>query len=254
MVTQDNLRGGYRFISGIPAYSEGVVAMAGYEIVHITLHRPLAYRDGFGLIDRYLAAVDRPRQSLCGIQLRSPRPQSLAGFEAFNQDYHQLLVEWDLLVEGRTPIARTNVVPEVGTPEEPSLYAFAYTVESGTSDTAPSFIVAGAGETRGGSLSLDTVVRPGETSAEAMRDKAMCVMQTMLARLSGLGVAAAGVTVANVYTVREVQPYLEDVILTGLGAAAVHGVHWYYTRPPITGIEFEMDVRGVRRELHLAAT
>lgn len=82
-----------------------------------------------------------------------------------------------------------------------------------------------------------------------MRDKAVCVMETMTGRLSGLGVTAAQVTVANVYTVREVQPYLADVILAGLGAAAVHGVHWYYTRPPITGVEFEMDMRGVASEL-----
>lgn len=250
MSAYDNPRGGYRYLAGIPAYSEGVVAMPGHEIVHVTLRQPLAYREGFGLIDRHLAAANRPRQSLCAIQLRSPRPQSLAGFETFNQSYHRLLVEWDLLVEGRTPIARTNVVPEVGTPEEPSLYAFAYTVESNTLDVATSFVVAGAGETSGGSLSLDTVVRPGETSAEAMRDKAACVMHTMLARLSALGVTVADVTVANVYTVREVQPYLADVILAGLGEAAVHGIHWYYTRPPITGVEFEMDVRGVRHEWH----
>jgi hypothetical protein len=31
----------------------------------------------------------------------------------------------------------------------------------------------------------------------------------------------------------------------------VHGVHWYYSHPPIQGIEFEMDIRGVRREIRL---
>jgi hypothetical protein len=33
-----------------------------------------------------------------------------------------------------------------------------------------------------------------------------------------------------------------------MGASAVHGLHWFYSRPPIVGLEFEMDLRGVRRE------
>jgi hypothetical protein len=249
MQLQINPRGGYRFLAGIAAYSLGVVAMPGHAIVHVTLHRPLAYRDGFALIDRHLAAANRPRQALCAIQLRSQLPQSLAGFDAFNQGYHRLLGESDMLVEGSNPIARTNVVPEIEPPAEPSLYAFAYTVESDAVGGLPTFVVAGAGETRAGSLSLETVVRPGETSVDAMREKAMCVMQTMLERLSSLGVTAEQATVANVYTVRELQPYLADVILVALGPSAIHGVHWYYTRPPITGVEFEMDMRGVRQEM-----
>ena len=33
---------------------------------------------------------------------------------------------------------------------------------------------------------------------------------------------------------------------------AHHGVTWHYTRPPIVGIEYEMDVRGCAREIVLA--
>jgi hypothetical protein len=36
-----------------------------------------------------------------------------------------------------------------------------------------------------------------------------------------------------------------------MGPAAVHGVHWYLSRPPIEGLEYEMDMRGVRREVRL---
>jgi hypothetical protein len=28
-------------------------------------------------------------------------------------------------------------------------------------------------------------------------------------------------------------------------------VHWHYTRPPIEEVEFEMDVRCVRRDLRI---
>jgi hypothetical protein len=100
MHQQDNVRGGYHFLPGVPAYASGVISLPGYEIVHVTLHRPLAYRDGFRLIDRYRAGVNRPRQSLCGIQLRSPQPQSLAGFEAFDQRFlrkHRIVVTWSTI-------------------------------------------------------------------------------------------------------------------------------------------------------------
>ena len=35
------------------------------------------------------------------------------------------------------------------------------------------------------------------------------------------------------------------------GPAAIHGVHWYPSRPPIQGLDYEMDMRGVARELVL---
>jgi hypothetical protein len=251
MTLKDNLRGNYRFLPGVAPYSSGVVAMPGYEIAHAVLHRPLPYRDGFASIERHLAAAGRPRLALCGVELRSTRPLSLEGFGAFNEGYRQVLVEWDALVDGVNPVARTNVAPEVYPPAQPSLYAFSYTVPAVTGDAPPTFVVAGAGETRQGSLRVETVVRAGETSADALREKAACVMETMQARLVGLGVTPAQVTTANVYTVSELQPYLAETILAALGPAAVHGVHWYYTRPPIVGIEFEMDLRGVRREMRV---
>lgn len=33
----DNRKGNYHFVSGIAPYSAGVVAMTGYEIIHVTL-------------------------------------------------------------------------------------------------------------------------------------------------------------------------------------------------------------------------
>ena len=42
-----------------------------------------------------------------------------------------------------------------------------------------------------------------------------------------------------------------SILLSPLGAAAVHAFHWYYSRPPIVGLEFEVDMRGVRQELRI---
>ena len=44
---------------------------------------------------------------------------------------------------------------------------------------------------------------------------------------------------------------LVEEILRPAGAAAIHGVRWFPSRPPILGLEFEVDLRGVLRELVL---
>ena len=36
---------------------------------------------------------------------------------------------------------------------------------------------------------------------------------------------------------------------TWIGAASQHGITWHYSRPPIVSIEYEMDLRGCRREV-----
>jgi len=36
-----------------------------------------------------------------------------------------------------------------------------------------------------------------------------------------------------------------------MGKGGAHGVTWHHSRPPIETIEFEMDVRGCRREVVL---
>ena len=82
-----------------------------------------------------------------------------------------------------------------------------------------------------------------------MQAKAIAVMQAMQARLTGLQATWSDVTTVDIYTVQPLQPYLATAILKLMGQAAIHGVHWFYSRPPIIGLEFEMDMRGVRREI-----
>ena len=57
------------------------------------------------------------------------------------------------------------------------------------------------------------------------------------------------VSMANVYTAHSITELLPTVILSRMGAAAIHGVHWHYSRPPIEEIEFEVDLRSTRTEL-----
>lgn len=74
-------------------------------------------------------------------------------------------------------------------------------------------------------------------------------MDLMDSRLKGLGVAWPMVSRVNVYTAHSLTELLPKVILNRIGPAAMHGVHWHYSRPPIDEIEYEMDVRGTVTEM-----
>jgi hypothetical protein len=244
---RDVAAGHYRFLPGIAPFSSGAAAVAGYQVVHATLRAPIPWRDGFAVIDRHLRAENRPRAALCAIELRSPVPFTFDGFDTFNAGYQTLLKEWNLLVDGANPIARTNVAPIAGAPPEPSLYGFGYTAPGAT--PRPTFIVAGAGEMRERGVGVEGIVRHGETSAAAMREKAAHVMQIMQARLQGLGAGWSDVTTIDIYTAQPIDEFLADTVLAPAGAAAIHGVRWFPSRPPVIGLEYEMDLRGVAREL-----
>ena len=246
----DHPSGDYSYLPGISAFSCGTVARAGHEIVHVTLAQPVPWRAGFQRIDGHLREQGRARTALCGIELRSPAAFTFAGFDQFNAGYRGLLADWGILVGDDNPIPRTNVAPVVGAPTEPSLYAFAYTVPGRT--PAPTGIGAGAGARRARARGPEGIVRHGETTAEAMREKARFVLQTMQERLTALGGDWPRVTAIDVYTAQPIHALVLEEILRAAGAAAIHGVRWFPSRPPIQGLEFEMDLRGVARELVLA--
>lgn len=241
----ENAAGGFAFVPGGYPYSAGSVALPGFELVRATLHRSLPLRDGFALIDRHLAAEGRPAQALCAIELRSPEPWSLDGFQGFNVGYRKELEDRGVILGDVNPVARTNVAPAHAPPAEPSLYAFTYTVPSALA--ARTFVAAGAGE-----MDDRGIVDEGQTSPEAMRRKAAFVMATMAARLAGLGCTLDDVTAMSVYTVHSPLAFLVDTLLAPLGPAAAHAFHWCYSRPPVLGLEFEADLRGIRKELRVA--
>jgi hypothetical protein len=208
----------------------------------------VAYRTGFERVAQLLDEQGRPKTALCAISLRSSRPYSFQGFADFNAEYKSILEGWGVFVAGVNPIARTNVAPVIDPPREPVLYGFAFTKPC-PSDRPPTFVVAGAGELPEGILSRDEIVALGDPSPLGLSIKARFVMDLMESRLRGLGLAWATVSCANVYTIHSITELLPAGILSRMGAAAIHGVHWYFSRPPIEEIEFEMDLRGTSTEL-----
>lgn len=246
----DHPSGDYRFLPGIAPYSCGVVSKPGFEIAHLTLHRPVPYARGFDVIATRLASEGRPKAALCGIELRSPAPFSFQGFGEFNAEYARILEKWGLFVDGVNPVARTNVAPAAAAPAEPVLYGFSYSRPCDPS-LPPTFVVAGAGELPEGVLAAEGIHRAGDTSPAGIAAKARFVMDLMENRLRGLGGDWSDVTAIDVYTIHPVEPLLPRIVLGRAGSAAIHGIRWFDSRPPIVGIEYEMDLRGVRSELRI---
>jgi hypothetical protein len=244
----DHPTGNYRFLPGIAPYSCGVVSSPGFEIVNVTFQRPLAYRAGFERIATWLDEQKRPRTALCAISLRSPRPYSFQGFADFNAEYTAILDRWGVFVAGVNPIARTNVAPVMAPPDEPALYGFSFTRPC-PANSPPTAVVAGAGELPEGILAREAIVALGDTTPQGLAVKAKFVMDLMENRQRGLGLSWSTATMANVYTAHSILELLPAVLLGRIGAAAIHGVHWHFSRPPIEEIEFEMDVRSTRTDL-----
>ena len=244
-----NPRGHYHFLRGIEPYSAGVIADPGFEIVHVTLRdQDVDWRNGFDLIEAQLRAAGVERFALCGVELRSPAPFTMQGFISFNEGYCEVLKQWGLYVGGVNPLARTNVAPQYSPPESPALYGFSYVVPT-DEPVPPTLVVAGAGELRDGILDERGIVRPGDTCPDAIAEKAALVMKVMEERLHGLGARWDLLNAVDVYTVHPIDGIVEPVVLDRLGPARSRGIHWYRSRPPVIGIEFEMDMRGVRQEL-----
>jgi hypothetical protein len=242
MSTSDFPAGGYRYIPGVFQYSAGVAPLDGFRIERVSFRRPVPLREGFDRIAAHLTAAGRPLAAFCACELRSPEPMSEEGFRAFNQLYVGVLADWGIVSEGRNPVARSNVCPAIAPPGAPSFHAFSYTVPD--EGAAPSFIIAGSGEVPEGRDNYrDHVVRPGDTSPAGLRAKADFVLAEMERRMAAIGFGWSDTTATQVYTVHDLHPFLADEIVTR-GAAAL-GLTWHWCRPPVAGLDYEMDCRAV---------
>ncbi len=235
--------GGYRYVRGPFQYSGGVAAESGFTIERVRFARPRPIADGFAAIEDYLRALDRPLTSFCACELRSPAPFTEDGFVAFNRVYVGTLERWGIFRDEENPVARSNVCPEVDPPPEPSFEAFSYTVPA-EADASTSFVIAGSAEAAEGAGSYrERIIRLGDTSPDAMREKARYVLGAMETRMAALGVGWSQASATQAYSVHDIHPVLAEEIVTR--GAAPGGLTWYYARPPVEGLDYEMDVRGL---------
>lgn len=244
--------GGYRYVKAVFQYSGGVAAEPGFEIERARFMQPLALSQAFAAVEAHLKAIGRPTAAFAQCELRSPEPFTDQGFLEFNKFYVGTLARWGHYKEGDpllNPVARTNVCPMYDKPAEPSMYAFSYTVPV-VRATRASFVLAGGGDAReAGPSYRDRIVRPNDTSPEGLREKVRFVIGEMERRMKLLGVAWKDAVTTQAYTVQNIGHLVGEELARRDAMAG--GLVWYYARPPVLGLEYEMDVRGAARELVL---
>ena len=237
--------GGYRFLPSVFQYSAGVAALPEHAIERVRFRAPMPLEAGFAAIERMITQAGRPLTAFCGCELRSPAPFTEEGFRSFNERYVLTLEKWRLFDGKVNPVARSNVCPDIEPPLEPSFHAFSFTVAA--SRIAPTFVIAGGAEAKEGGASYnERIVRRGEITPDAMREKARHVLSEMERRLAAFGLRWTDTTATQVYTVHNLYPFLADEIVRR--GAAHAGLTWHYARPPVQGLEYEMDCRGTNRE------
>jgi hypothetical protein len=245
MTTRDFPTGNYRFIPAVFQYSSGAAADSGFEIERVRLDRMLPLAEGFAQVAKYIQAAGRPLTSFCACELRSPAAFTEDGFRAFNQHYVKTLAEWGLFDGTTNPVARSNVCPEIDPPAEPSFYAFSFTRPS--QHKAPTFIIAGGAEARGGAGSYpERIVRYRDISPEGLKEKVRFTVGQMAGRLQTFGFGWKDTTAAQAYSIRDFHPVIVDELVRH--DAMRSGLTWHFARPPVIDLEYEMDCRRVLRE------
>ena len=230
--TTDFLPGGYRYMPGVFQYAGGVAALPGWRIERARFMTPVPLAAGFDRIASVLKQAGRPLTAFCACELQSPAPFTEDGFKAVN------------------PVARANTCPAVAPPDGPAFHAFCYTVPA--SDAAPSFVVAGSGEAPEGKGNYrDHIIALGDTTPDGLRRKAVWVLGEMERRMDALGGSWQSTTAVQAYTVHDLYPFLADEI--GRRGALRQGLTWHLNRPPVQGIDFEMDCRAIAVEHMLTA-
>ena len=241
-MTIDVPAGGYRYIPGVFQYSAGVRALDGFRIERVTFQHPMALEAGFLFIERFMAEQSVPLTAFCACELRSPAPFTDAGFIAFNRHYCGTLERWGVMRDDRNPVARSNVCPESHKPAEPSFHAFCFARPA--SGASGSFVISGSGEAEEGHATYRArTVRFGDTSPDGLRAKGVFVLERMEQRMAALDATWADTTATQAYTVHDLHPFLASEIVRR--GAAEHGLNWHFARPPVVGLDYEMDCRSV---------
>lgn len=242
--------GSYRFIPSVFQYSAGVCAMPGHAIVRETFAASKPVKQGFAIIAERLKSQGLPLTNFCACELRSPGQFDDAGFRAFNETYILTLNEWGIMDERRiNPVARSNVCPEHNGPPEPSFHAFSYVVPD-AGNTMPNSVISGSAEAKDpekpDQLYRDRIVRYGETAPDALREKVLYVLGVMEQRLACFDLTWKDTTAVQAYSVHDFHHVMDEAASRG---TAAKGLTWHYARPPVQGLDYEMDCRAVAREL-----
>lgn len=258
----ENPAGGYAFLPGIPAFSEGSIALSEHSIVHARFRRPIPLPAAYQAIEATLQSYDRPIAALCGVELRIPHQMEVGVFRKLNKSYiEQLRDHWDLFVDGNNPVPRCNLALTIDPVSEPTMHAFSFTIPKGCTDAQ--FVTAGINDAAlifGPDVfrqvaSGDQLVRVEDAPADddvslpTVERRLRFILDAATRRLAALGVGWPDVTQTELYLARPLGTLLESVMLPAIGPAGQRGIRWYPGLAPFIGPIAELDVRGFVEEI-----
>jgi hypothetical protein len=128
---------------------------------------------------------------------------------------------------------------------EPALASFFYTVP--TSAASPTWVLSGVPEIASRDSGVK-IVAPGDTSVEGLRQKTACILDILDRHMAELELKWSQATAVNLYAVHDLHPLMASMVLPAIGEATRRGITWYYARPPVNGLEVEIDACAVIRE------
>ncbi len=237
---------GYKFIADATRYSAGIAALPGFSLRRMRFSKLVPVKSGFDWIEAFLKHEGLPLTAFVACELRSELPKSMERFEAFNAVYAARLREWGVFAGERNPIARSNVCPQFDAPAEPSLHAFTYVVPDAAA-RGSSFVVSGAAETIPGVADpRGRVIAFGDTSPEGMRRKSAHVIEALSSRLAALDISWSEVADIQAYSVRDTQAWVLEALAQA--GATRSALSWSLCRPPVEGLDYELDCRRVHIE------
>jgi hypothetical protein len=247
-MNQVNERGSFQFTKGSAFYSGSVAADRGFEIVRATFYKSLPLAEGCEAIQRHLQTRGRPAQALCGFELRGPEPYATRPlFMQFNSTYVEHLRRMDLLVDGLVPTTRANLAVVDGSVHEQHIYAFLYTVPSKTERLT--FATSATADLRIHPDGTVENVAAGDVSPAGLKEKVTFVLDSLESKMRDVGASWDLATQIAIYTVHPVGDIIAKVIVPRVASGGRNGIIWHYTKPPVVGLEVEIDVRAVLQEL-----
>ena len=251
--------GGYRYLPAVFQYSAGVAAEPGYVLEQARFLKHLPLSEACRAVEKHLKRLGRPSTAFAHCELRTPEQFDDRGFIDFNREYVKTLEDWGIYLPERksvdgtmlaaiNPVARTNVCPQYFKPDSVAMFAFTYTLPADSG--MRSFMLSGGGEARKGSESYrERIAAFGDTSATGLRTKLDVVIAEMSERLQLLGFGWTDVTTAQLYSVQDMGALVVDVLAKN--GHMPGGITWHCARPPVTGLEVEMDLRGAVRQVFI---
>jgi enamine deaminase RidA (YjgF/YER057c/UK114 family) len=244
----ENTAGAYKILPGGAAFCSGIIPYEGYEVVRVLLRPWIALEQGYGFIESYLKSVGRPIQAFCGIELRVPAPLAMSDWSTFNVPYLEQLRKWGLIFGDYSGVCRSNIALALHPPAATSLCAFSYTAPA--SAKSKTFFLSGQADID----ASGKAIAEGDTGPTAMQRRARYTIDTVGATLAKLGVSWQDTTQIAFFHAHEIPDLWGAQLLGSLGEALRGGVLVYRARPPIAGLEVELEARALRQELVVATS